>query len=106
MPATFGSALRALRKEKRIGLSGLARSVGWSTSYLCQIEKGNRHAPTGDNLEALIDALAAHDRASAPAPSVGSRPGRDPAARPAPEPGRLTRNEKPPRRVNLAKDSL
>ncbi len=44
---TFGRYLRLLREDSKTTLRSLSRSMGWSASYLSDIELGRRGAPSG-----------------------------------------------------------
>ena len=55
----FGTYIRELRINKKIGQRELARKVGVSASYLNDIEKGNRSAPRVELMNKLADSLEA-----------------------------------------------
>lgn len=55
----FGSYIRNLRTEKRIGQRELARAIGVSASYLNDIEKNKRPAPRVELVEELARILEA-----------------------------------------------
>jgi choline kinase/DNA-binding XRE family transcriptional regulator len=55
----FGTYIRRLRTEKRIGQRELARVIGVSASYLNDIEKNKRPAPRVELLDALAEVLSA-----------------------------------------------
>jgi transcriptional regulator with XRE-family HTH domain len=52
-----GSAIRALRKAHRIGIRGLADSVGVHRAYLSRLERGQRGA-TDETVVRIAQALA------------------------------------------------
>lgn len=53
----FGDRLRMIRKKKGLSLRALASKAGLSASYLSDLERGTRGAPTAPVLERLADAL-------------------------------------------------
>jgi len=53
----FGERLRTLRKSRGMSLRDLATRADVSTSYLSDLERGTRGAPTAPVLERLADAL-------------------------------------------------
>ena len=52
----LGERIRKLRKEKEISLRELARRVGISPSFLCEIENG-KNFPSPDTLKILASRL-------------------------------------------------
>ena len=53
----FGEYISEKRRGKGLTLRGLAQSVGISTTYLCDIEKGRRLPPGTELCEGLASAL-------------------------------------------------
>lgn len=54
--ATFGEFLKGLRDKRRMSLRDVERECGVANSYLSQIEKGERPAPSPDILRRLAKA--------------------------------------------------
>ena len=54
--ATFGEYLKGLRERQRMSLRDVERECGVANSYLSQIEKGERPAPSPDILRRLAKA--------------------------------------------------
>jgi transcriptional regulator with XRE-family HTH domain len=54
--ATFGEFLKGLRDRQRMSLRDVERECGVSNTYLSQIEKGERSAPSPDILRKLARA--------------------------------------------------
>lgn len=52
-----GSAIRALRKAHRMGIRGLAESVGVHRAYLSRLERGQRGA-SDDTVIRIAEALS------------------------------------------------
>lgn len=46
---TFGESVRIRRQQLNIELRDLAKQIGMSQSYLCEIENGKKTAPSGAN---------------------------------------------------------
>ena len=68
----FGERLRMLRQRKGMSLRELSIKAGISTSYLSDLERGTRGAPTApvlerlaDGLEVSVDALLGREKTSA-----------------------------------------
>jgi len=55
-PLTPGDKIALLRRDKKLSQAELAEKVGISTTYLCQIEKGNV-TPSLETLKAIAEAL-------------------------------------------------
>ena len=55
--ADFGSQLRALREEKKLGLRELASQAGISPAFLSKIESGKEKPPAERKLRALAKVL-------------------------------------------------
>ena len=53
----FGEYIKQKRQEKGKTLRGLADEIGIAPSYMSDIEKGKRNAPTQEYLEKLITVL-------------------------------------------------
>lgn len=53
----FGEYIKQKRQEKSKTLRGLADEIGIAPSYMSDIEKGKRNAPTQEYLEKLITVL-------------------------------------------------
>lgn len=53
----YGSRLRGLRKDRGLSLRELARCVGLSVSFICDIEL-DRRTPSGDTISELSRVLA------------------------------------------------
>lgn len=56
-PATFGQGLRAIRRRRGLSQTELAKRADMSPSYLSDLERDERGAPTAPVLERLADAL-------------------------------------------------
>ena len=56
---SFGTYIRKLRTEKKIGQRELARKIEVSASYLNDIEKGKRGAPRAELVSKLANSLEA-----------------------------------------------
>ena len=54
---SFGSYIRAKRLEKHVPALDLAREIGISNPYWCDIEKNRRNPPDIDKLEKLANLL-------------------------------------------------
>lgn len=59
---TFGESIRQRRKQLGLTIRELAKSIGMSPMYLCEVERGNRSAPSGtysgiDYMSALAEEL-------------------------------------------------
>ena len=52
---TFGSYIRKLRVEKKIGQRELAKKIDIAPSYLNDIEKNKRAAPKNITIEKIIN---------------------------------------------------
>lgn len=42
-PKTTGTELRNKRRKARVSLTAVADCIGFSTSYVCELEQGRRH---------------------------------------------------------------
>lgn len=54
---TFGEYLRQLREKNNFRQCDLAKKIGVSTVYVCDIEKGRRYPPDLDKLKIWIEQL-------------------------------------------------
>ena len=55
--STFGTTVRRLREEKKIGLRKFAQMVGMSPTYLSKVERDEFAPPAEDKVRAIADAL-------------------------------------------------
>ena len=55
MKKTFGEFLKEKRMEKGASYRDLAKAIDVSAPYISDIEKGRRHAPSVDKLNAIAD---------------------------------------------------
>ena len=53
----FGTVLRELREKEMITLRSLAKKLGWSASYLCDIELNRRRPPAREKISEIADIL-------------------------------------------------
>lgn len=61
----FGEYLRQLRECRSLRQVDIAKSLGVSSVYVCDIEKGRRNPPSADKLDVLVKTLALSDEESA-----------------------------------------
>jgi len=56
----FGTILKKLRLDTGIGLRKLAKMIGKSPSYLCEIESGHASPPSAEMILDIANALGGH----------------------------------------------
>lgn len=61
MSDAFGTYARKIRVQKRVSLKDVANTLGYSTVYISDIERGNRNPPTDDKLELWADIIGADE---------------------------------------------
>ena len=55
--STFGTTVRRLREEKKIGLRKFAQMVGMSPTYLSKVERDEFNPPSEEKIRAIAKAL-------------------------------------------------
>ena len=55
--STFGTTIRRLREEKKIGLRKLAQMAGMSPTYLSKVERDGFNPPGEEKIQAITAAL-------------------------------------------------
>lgn len=58
----FGEYLRELRGRKSLRQTDIAESLGISTVYVCDIEKGRRNPPSSEKLDILVQRMSLTDK--------------------------------------------
>lgn len=56
-PKRFGTLLRELREKEMITLRSVAKKLGWSASYLCDIELNRRRPPSREKISEIAATL-------------------------------------------------
>jgi len=56
--STFGTTVRRLREEKKIGLRKFAQMVGMSPTYLSKVERDEFNPPSEEKIRAIAKALS------------------------------------------------
>ena len=53
----FGATIRKLREEKGKSMVSMAEALGFTTPYVCDIERDKRNPPSEDKLKIIADFL-------------------------------------------------
>lgn len=54
----FGEYLREIREDRSLRQIDVAKSLGVSTVYVCDIEKGRRNPPSAEKLASLVQMMS------------------------------------------------
>ena len=57
----FGEYLREIREGRSLRQIDVAKSLGVSTVYICDIEKGRRNPPSAEKLSILVQSMSMTD---------------------------------------------
>lgn len=60
----FGEYLRQLRESRSLRQKDIAESLGVSTVYVCDIEKGRRNPPSADKITVIAQVIGLSDKES------------------------------------------